>query len=565
MKFSDFEYNRPSAETFKKEIIAQLKAFREAKNFDQQKESILAINELRSNFDSMYSLASVRHSINTKDAFYEGENDFFDNTYPELGQYTNDYFRALLASPFRTELEAEFGSQLFVIAELRLKTFEPAIVEDLKEENKLDSQYRKIKAQAVIEFDGNEYNLSSISPVELSEDRDVRKRASEAKWDFFSKNAEKIEDIYDQMVKKRHKMATALGYKNYIELGYARMLRSDYDAKMVANFRKQVQEHIVPIATKLLKRQANRLGLDSLKYYDESFKFPSGNPKPKGEPQWLEEQASTMYAELSKETNEFFEFMRNKELMDLVAKDGKQTGGYCTFLNKFKTPFIFSNFNGTSHDITVLTHEAGHAFQAYSTSHNTKLYDYLWPTYEACEIHSMSMEFFTWPWMDLFFKEDTEKFKFSHLSGSILFLPYGVAIDEFQHIIYENPDMTPAERNAAWTELEKKYLPHRDYDGNKHLEEGRFWQRQSHVFGMPFYYIDYVLAQTCAFQFWKRSLEEKDSAWEDYIKLCNAGGSMSFLDLVKLGNLKSPFEDGCLADVVKPIQAYLDSVDDSKF
>lgn len=565
MKFSDFTYERPSIQVFKEDFLQNLQIFREAKTFQDQKKAIIAINKLRSDFDSMYSLASVRHSIDTTDRFYEGENDFFDDNYPELNGQINDYFRALLASPFKKELEEEFGKQLFVIAELRLKTFEPSIVDDLKEENKLDSQYRKIKAQALIKFDNQEYNLSSISPLEMSKDRALRKRATEAKWNFYAEKADQIENIYHNMVQIRHKMATKLGYKNYIELGYARMLRSDYNAEMVAKFRKQIQEHIVPLTTQLLKRQAKRLDLENLKYYDEGFKFPSGNPKPKGSPKWMEEQARIMYAQLSTETDEFFRFMSDKELMDLVAKDGKQTGGYCTFLNKFKSPFIFSNFNGTSHDITVLTHEAGHAFQAYSTSSNMTIYDYLWPTYEACEIHSMSMEFFTWPWMDLFFKEDTKKFKFAHLAGSLLFLPYGVAIDEFQHIVYENPTMTPQERNAAWLELEKKYLPLRDYAGNKHLEEGRFWQRQSHVFGMPFYYIDYVLAQVCAFQFWQRSLEDKEGAWKDYITLCNAGGAMSFLDLVKLANLTSPFEDGCLAEVVKPIQEYLDSVDDSVF
>ncbi|MCH2023379.1 MAG: M3 family oligoendopeptidase [Saprospiraceae bacterium] len=565
MKFSEYTYERPSVKTFIEAFEIELSNFKNAKNYLEQKSAILSINELRSDFDSMGSLASVRHSINTKDNYYEEENNFFDDNYPELTSYINDYYRALLISPYRTELETEFGRQLFVIAELRLKSFEPEIIEDLKVENKLDSQYRKIKAQAIIEYDGKEYNLSSISPLELSKNRTIRKGAAEAKWAFFEKNTEEIESIYDKMVQKRHKMATALGYKNYIELGYARMLRSDYNYQMVANFREQVKEHIVPIASNLLNRQAKRLGLDSLKYYDEGFKFPSGNPTPKGNPIWLQNQASIMYAQLSSETDDFFRFMTEKELMDLVAKDGKQTGGYCTFLNKYKSPFIFSNFNGTAHDITVLTHEAGHAFQCYSTSKKTTLYDYIWPTYEACEIHSMSMEFFTWPWMDLFFKEDTEKFKFSHLTGSILFLPYGVAIDEFQHIVYENPGMTPNERNAAWAAIEEKYLPERDYENNTYLKEGRFWQRQSHVFGMPFYYIDYVLAQICAFQFWKRSLEDKNSAWKDYIKLCNAGGTKSFLELVKLANLQSPFENGCIAEVVQPIQAYLKTVDDSKF
>lgn len=564
-KFDSFAYQRPDTNQFKQSFAEHLTAFKTATNLKAQLSAIRAINQLRSDFDSMYSLASVRHSIDTTDPFYEAENAFFDTHYPALTEHINDYFRALLDAPNRAELEEKLGKQLFAIAELRLKTFEPAIISLLQEENKLDSKYRKIKAQAVIEFEGKEYNLSSIGPLELSQDRATRQRASEAKWNFYAQVAPQLEEIYDQQVKLRHKMATTLGYNNYIELGYARMLRSDYNADMVANFRRQIKKHIVPIASQLLRRQSKRLGLKHLCYYDEGFKFPSGNPTPKGSPEWMEDQAEQMYQELSPETSHFFRFMRDKQLMDLVAKDGKQTGGYCTFLNKFKAPFIFSNFNGTSHDITVLTHEAGHAFQAFSSSQHVNVYDYIWPTYEACEIHSMSMELFTWPWMELFFKEDTEKFKFDHLAGAILFLPYGVAIDEFQHEVYQHPDMTPAERNAVWKRLEAEYLPLRDYNGNEHLEAGRSWQRQSHIFGMPFYYIDYVLAQICAFQFWQRSLEDKEAAWAAYMKLCNTGGSQSFLDLLDLAQLQSPFEDGCLAKVVQPIQAYLDSVDDSVF
>ena len=565
MKFTEYKYERPDLESFKNQFQKQLQVFTEATLIEHQIAAIESIDALRSEVDSMYSLASVRHSIDTQDRFYETENNFFDNNYPELNEYINRYYRALLDSKFRTALENKYGSQLFVIADLRLKSFEPAIIDDLKEVNKLDSQYKKIKAQAKIEYRENTYNLSSISPLELSEDRQVRKGASEAKWSFYTKKATEIESIFHKMVQKRHKMALTLGYKNYIELGYANMLRSDYNAEMVANFRKQVQDYIVPIAVKLLKKQAKRIGLEKLNYYDEGFKFPSGNPTPKGSPTWLQEQASTMYAKLSPETDDFFQFMTQKNLMDLVAKDGKQTGGYCTFLNKFKAPFIFSNFNGTAHDITVLTHEAGHAFQCYSTSRNIAMYDYIWPTYEACEIHSMSMEFFTWPWMNLFFKEDTDKFKFAHLSDAILFLPYGVAIDEFQHIVYENPDMTPAERNQAWLDVEQKYLPLRNYEDNQHLKEGRFWQRQSHLFGMPFYYIDYVLAQVCAFQFWKRNKEAPSEAWKDYITLCKAGGSKSFLDLVQLAQLRSPLETGCIAEVITEIENYLDGLDDSEF
>jgi len=565
MKFNEYTYQRPDLEGFKANFKETLGHFQDATDAKAQGILLQEINKLRVEFDSMGTICSIRHSVDTNDKFYEAENRFYDEYYPEISELINTYYKALLQSKFRAELENEYGSQLFVLAELNLKTFEPEILSSLKEENKLSTAYNQIKARAKIEFRGSSYNLSSISPLELDKDQQTRKEAQEAKWGFFSQNAGEIEGIFDQMVKLRQSMAEKMGYKNYIPLGYARMRRSDYTPEMVANFRNQILEHIVPIATELYARQAKRIGLDNLAYYDIALGFPSGNPTPKGEASWMETQAAQMYAELSKETDEFYRYMWDHGLMDLSSKDGKMTGGYCTFIGKYQSPFIFSNFNGTSHDVTVLTHEAGHAFQCYATSRNQKLYEYLWPTYEACEIHSMSMEFFTWPWMQLFFKEDTEKFKFEHLTAALQFLPYGVAVDEFQHVVYENPDMTTAERNSAWREIERKYMPHRTYEGNEFLEAGGFWQRQSHIFNSPFYYIDYVLAQICAFQFWKRSLEDKEAAWQDYVKLCKAGGSMSFLKLVELSGLRSPFESGTVEWAVQPIKDFFEQTDDSKF
>ncbi len=565
MKFSDYAYQRPDLQSFKSSFQQGLDQFINAQNAEQQAKLVHELNALRIEFDSMASICSIRHSINTNDKFYETENQFFDEHYPETAELINDYYRALLTSPFRKELEADLGKQLFVLAELSLKTFEPEILQDMKDENKEGTAYNQLKARAKIDFRGQTYNLSSINPLELDPDRNTRKEAQDAKWKFFESNAGEVEGIYDRLVKLRHGMANKLGYKNYIPLGYARMRRSDYGPEQVAVFRKQILEQIVPIATELYKQQAKRIGLEKLEYYDLALGFPDGNPTPKGEAPWMEEQAGKMYKELSTETDEFYRYMWDNGLMDNSAKDGKMTGGYCTFIGKHQSPFIFSNFNVTSHDVTVLTHEAGHAFQCYATSRNQNLYEYLWPTYEACEIHSMSMEFFTWPWMNLFFKEDTEKFLYEHLSGAVQFLPYGVAVDEFQHIVYENPDMSPAERNRAWRAIEKKYLPHRTYEGSEFLENGGFWHRQSHIFTSPFYYIDYVLAQICAFQFWKRSLEDKEVAWKDYVNLCKAGGSKSFLDLVKLAGLKSPFDEGTVEWAVQPIKEFFEKKANVKF
>lgn len=564
MKFEDFEYTRPVMADFNARFDQLLTAFEAAENFENQSQILVQIDSLRTEFATMFNICHIRHTINTADNFYEQENDFFDENSPLTEALTNRYYGAILQTPFRKELEAVWGSQLFVIAELSLKTFRPEILEDMQDENRLSSEYTKLKASAKIHFDGKDYNLSSIFPVETSPDRDLRRRASAAKWSFYAEIAEKNEIIFDNLTKTRHRMAQSLGYQNYVGLGYARMLRSDYDAAKVADFRQQILQHVVPVAAALYEKQRVRLGLEKLKFYDEEFRFASGNPKPKGEPAWILKNAVQMYSELSPETKEFFDFMCQNNLMDLEAKDGKAPGGYCTYIGDHHSPYIFSNFNGTSGDIDVLTHEAGHAFQVYS-SRNVGLSDYQWPTYEACEIHSMSMEFFTWKWMHLFFEEDTDKYKFAHLSGAILFLPYGVAVDEFQHFVYENPDASIAERNTAWRNIEKKYLPWRDYDGNEFLESGGYWQKQSHIFNSPFYYIDYTLAQICAFQYWSWERKNPKAAWDSYVKLCKAGGSHSFLDLVKSAGLRSPFEEGCVSEVVADIRAWLDTVKDATF
>ncbi|EGW37218.1 M3 family oligoendopeptidase [Desulfosporosinus sp. OT] len=563
MKFREFTYKRPDLSELETKFSGLLAKFDQAGDFEQQDALMVAINELRSEFETMEQLVIIRHTVDTNDLYYEEEQTYFDEVMPIYQGLISRYYQLLVNSKFRQALEEKWGKQLFTKADLTLKTFAPEIIQDLQQENKLSSEYTKLIASAKIMFEGEERNLPGLVPFQLSTDRSMRKRANEAKYAFFSANEMKFDEIYDGLVKVRARIAEKLGYKNFIELGYARMLRSDYTPVMVANFRKQVLDSIVPVASKLRERQRKRLGSEVLVYYDEKFDFQTGNAKPKGDPEWIVANGRSMYNELSVETGEFFKSMVENELMDLVAKKGKAGGGYCTYISNYQVPFIFSNFNGTSGDIDVLTHEAGHAFQVYC-SKDYQIPEYHWPTYEACEIHSMSMEFFTWPWMELFFQEDTAKYKFAHLSAALLFIPYGVTVDEFQHFVYAHPEASSQERKAAWREIENKYLPHRIYEDNDYLERGGYWHQQGHIFGDPFYYIDYTLAQICAFQFWKRSRENHDTAWADYLRLCKAGGSQSFLELVELANLISPFQDGCIASVVGVIEDWLDGVEDAK-
>ena len=563
MNFNDYKYEHIEVEKIKDEFSENIKNFENSKNVEEQCEYFDKIIKLRNYVDTMQTLVSIRHSIDTTDKFYDKENEYMDEISPILFGFTNDFYKVLVNSKFKKELIQKYGKFLFDLAENTLKTFSSEVIPDFQEENRLTSKYEKLIASAKIEFDGKELNLSQMVPYTQSKDRNMRIEAAKKVANFFSENKEEFDNIYDSLVKVRDKMAKKLGYKNYVEFGYKRLSRLEYDAKMVAGYRKQVLENIVPIHTELRKRQEKRLGVGKLRFYDEAIKFNSGNADPHGSPEWILNNGKTMYKELSKETDEFFTFMTKNNLLDLLSKKGKMSGGYCTYIPDYKSPFIFANFNATSHDVDVLTHEAGHAFQVYQ-SRGYEVPEYLWPTYEACEIHSMSMEFLTWPWMNLFFEEDTEKYKFIHLSEALLFIPYGVTVDEFQHWVYENPEVSPQERREKWLKIEKKYLPTRDYGEVEELKDGIFWFRQGHIFSSPFYYIDYTLAQVCAFQFWIKANENREKAWSEYLNLCKLGGSKPFFELMKLANLKNPFEKGVLAEVVPKIKEYLDSIDDMK-
>lgn len=561
MKFKDFVYERPNIEAYIEKANQLLSRIGEENAYQDELAAIKEFFDLNDELDSLITLVSIRNSLNTQDKFYEEEQNFFNEQVPRLQQYDHLLSMKLLSSKNHNHLEEDLGSLMFEQAKLKQKTFNPKIIPLLQKENKLATEYSKILASAKIEFQGNTYNLSQMGPFLQNLNRDIRHKAQLKVSEFFFENEHKIDDIYDQMVKTRNQIALDLGYDNYVQLGYDRLGRTDYDYLDVENYRKQIFNQVVPLVQDLVLKTAKRIGIEEPKSYDLALQFKDGNPTPKGDRAWQVNNAKKMYEELSEETGEFINFMINHDLLDLDAYPGKSGGGYCTYIPKYKTPFIFANFNGTAHDVNVLTHEAGHAFQVYQSR---ELYpQYRWPTMEAAEIHSMSMEFLTWPWIHHFFEKDTDKFKYSHLTGAISFLPYGVAVDEFQHEIYANPEMSKDDRKALWRKIERKYLPYKDYDDDSFLDKGTFWYRQGHIFSAPFYYIDYTLAQVLAFQYFVLSNENHDEAFKSYLSLCRLGGSKSFVDLINSVGLDNPFKDGTVKRVIEPIKNFLDSIDDS--
>ncbi len=549
MKFSEMPYERIDMDEVKKtyrDIIDRTKA---AASGEEQFEIHREYYKFSDNIRTSMELAMIRHDIDTTDEFYEKESDFYDEVTPIISQYENEYGKVLYDSPYRDYLESKIGKVTFKNIEIANKAFNEKIIPLMQEENALSSRYSKLIATAKIPFEGEVYNLSLMRKFQTSPDREVRRKAWKAVSDYFLSVTDEIDEIYDKMVKNRTEQARQLGYENYVELGYYRMNRNCYDKAMVENFRKQVKEYFVPFANQLHEQRRARIGVEKLSYIDTDVYFTNGNPAPIGTPDEILAAGQKMYGELSPQTKEFFDFMMENELFDVLGRKTKRQGGYMTYIPNFKSPFIFANFNGTSGDVDVITHECGHAFQGYIVR-DDEIREYADITMETAEIHSMSMEYFTYNWMELFFGDRKEDYLKMHLEDSSAFVPYGCMVDEFQHIVYEHPEMSPAERKAAWAKLEKVYRPHMDYEEDPFFGQGGFWQKQPHIFGSPFYYIDYCLASVCAMQFKAMMDEDFDKAWENYYKLCKLSARDFFTNVIREAGLKSPFEDGCIKELV---------------
>ncbi len=562
MKFNEMQYTRPDIEAVKSQMDALCTRLEEAESYAEAKAVFLEKEKLVNHVETMSTLCSIRHSINTKDAFYDSESDFWNAAYPELSEYLQKFLGNLLKSRFRPDFEAEYGNIIFMNAEIAMKTFSPEIIADLQAENELTTEYSKLIASAQIPFEDGVYTLSQLGPFQSDPDDARRLAAWKANGNWYLENQAKLDEIYDKLTHLRDKMGKALGYDNYTQLGYYRMGRNCYGKEDVERFREAVRKYLVPVADSIYRKRAERLGKEyPMSFADNALSFRSGNPRPQGDADAIVAQAKVFYDALSPETSEFFNTMLDGSLMDLLSTEGKQSGGYCTGIIDYQVPFIFANFNGTQGDVEVVTHEAGHAF-AYWYNRKRIPSETAWPSMESCEVHSMSMEFFAWPWAEGFFGKDTRKFLYSHLSGALTFIPYGTMVDHFQHLVYEKPDMTPAERHETWKELLGIYMPWCRLDGEIPVYgEGHGWQRQGHIYGSPFYYIDYCLAQTVALQFWARIREDLPDAWKHYIAYTEQGGSHTFTDLLKNAGLDSPFDESCLRGVCEKAKQWLDGFD----
>ena len=558
MKFKDMPYERVDFEQVEQEMRTLMEAFDSAKDGEEQFAVHQKYYALTDRVGTQMTIAHIRYDADTTDEFYSAEHDYYNEKSPIYHNLALEYEKKLYASPYRDKLVEKIGPVAFKNMEIAQKAMDERLIPLMQEENNLTTEYSKLIAGAKIPFDGQELNLSLLRPYTVHQDRSVRAAAWKAQSEFFAANAQTLDEIYDKLVKNRTAQARALGYDNYLELGYYRMCRNCYGREEVEAFRKQVKEDFVPFAEKLHDRRRQRLGLEKLSCIDTAVYFKEGNPAPLGTPQEILEAGRKMYGELSPETRDFYDFMMENELFDVLGRKTKRAGGYMTYMPVYQAPFVFANFNGTSGDVDVITHECGHAFQGW-LSGKDPIREHSDITMETAEIHSMSMEFFAQKWMPLFFGERARDYIEMHLEDAAAFIPYGCMVDEFQHIMYQRPELTPDERNRIWLELEKKYRPWIDFEDLPFYGRGAGWQRQLHIYLYPLYYIDYCMAQTMAFQFWMASMENREDAWKRYLAFVDIAGTKTFEEAAQAVGMKLPYAPGCIKEIGEAISKWIDA------
>ena len=560
MKFNEMTYTRPDIDALLarcRELAAKAAA---APDGDALVRLYYEQSEAFAEYNTAANLANIHYTCDTRDAYWKAEQDFFDANGPAVTNASVEISRAFLANPHVDALTEKFGTTCVAGMKNAVLSMDDRTVELQQQFNALVSRYQQIYGGALVELDGKQLTIPQLGPYKEDLDPAVRRAAYEAEAGYFDAHRAELDELYGQIVQNLNAQARVMGYHDYSELSYVRMNRIGYGPEEIRKFRDQVANDVVPQLQKVMALRAKRTGIAHPAFTDLPILFRDGNPKPIPGYKARMDAARTMYHELSPETAEFIDFMQDNELFDVESRPGKMSGGYMTSLPSYKAPFIFANWNDTSGDVDVLTHECGHAFEGYVAERDPAIpADLECPGMESAEIHSMAMEFLTAPWHHLLFGRDTDKYALLHAEDSFVFLAYGCEVDEFQHIMYQNPDLTPDERNAEWLKLEKKYRPWIDFADLPFYGRGAGWQRQLHIYECPFYYIDYCLSTMAALQFFLLSLTDHKDAWERYLRLVRRAGTASYTELLETAGLKVPFEEGSIKGIAQQMTDWLEN------
>ena len=556
MKLSEIPYQRPDPEAVLAEMKALTEKLRGAQSYEEARAVFLAREEKSKFIDTMDLVAMIRRNMDRDDAFYKDEDAFWWDFEPKMDEYERSWAEAMLDSPFREDFAAEYGEMLFLNAEFERRSSSEAIVADRQRENKLIVEYGEQFEDYEVPFEGGLVSSDELDAIREDTDAERRLAAYIADGAYWRGKADKLDAIFDELVKLRDGMGRKLGYDGYTDLAYC-ILKRTFTKEDVRRFREAVVRYVVPVADAIKREQAKRIGRPyPLAYSDNEFFYKSGNPHPAGGPDDLIEEGRKFFESLSPEAGEFFRHMIDEEMMFVHAG-----GGNDVYLPLYETPFLMVELDGSGDSVRSFMHEAGHTF-AYWMNRKRVPADTIKPSEDVTELHSMCMELLSLQHAEGFFGSDAGTYSYALLAESIAFITYGTMVDHFQHIVFEHPELTPAERHAEWNRLEAIYEPWIAFDPEMpYYGEGMLWQQQGHIYECPFMYIDYVLTGAVALELWAILQRDPQEAWERYMALVRQGGSRPFTELLKHAGLASPFDETCLKTACAAAKDWLDGFD----
>lgn len=559
-KICEYEYKRASVE---KAIEFVKAAAREVRSATCANDIVAARKKLREYMDvfsTAVGLAMIRHTLDTRDEFYAAEQDYYDENLPALSAATTEFDRAIIESPHVKELESLVNPIILQNIRAGLRVMDERIVDDRIAENKLVTRYDKLLAGLAYPWNGKTVTLGEMHGFCKDKDRAVRKAAFAVIGNTLASVGAELDDIYDKLVKVRDRMAKKMGFSNFVEMGDLRIGHIGYGRAQIGVFRESVLTDVVPVLSRLKAELAARLGLDRIHLYDNDIYINGGNIDPVGTAEDLFAAAQAMYDEMSPALGAFFRDMCAAQAIDYKARVGKLGGGYAEMLFAYKQPFIFANFNGTMDDVGVLTHELGHAY-AFKRAVDCGIDgDLFVGGMETAETHSMGMEALCNRYNSYFYGEREKAATYQQIFDAFNFLAYGVIVDYFQQLVYEQPEMSPKARRELWLELERKFRPYVDMSDMPFYCDGGRWQYQKHIYESPFYYIDYCLSTCLALQFGELAAADYSDALNRYLALVDAGGTKPISRLAADAGLDSPFDVGALKKVCEQISVHLHSL-----
>ena len=477
---------------------------------------------------------------------------FVENVQPKLSEYSDILNRRLIEHKAVQELPERFD-----ILVKGLKTD----IEIFREENiplntqatKLVTEYNEICGAQMVEFDDEQKTFAQMAIYLENTERSIREAAWKAVSERRFEDNERISEIYDELIQIRHQIATNAGYEGFQQYMFASMHRYDYTIEDCLEFHDSIESVCQPLRLRTDEEREQELGLGSLRPWDMGVDVKGRPPlQPFNEVQEMVDGCSRIFHTMSEELGNYFDQLDTNDCLDLDSRKGKAPGGYQYYLQKSRMPFIFMNAAGTQRNVETMIHEAGHAFHSFYSGHLDLIHERDSPI-EFAEVASMSMELLTHPhWEEFYDAKNADRARRKHLEDIISFMPWMATIDAFQYWVYANPNHSREERAERWLELAERFGPKVDMSGFEEIHKVS-WQRQGHLFGVPFYYVEYGIAQLGALQMWKYHRRDTEDALTRYKAGLSLGYPRGLTELFEASGLELSFSESYVGSLIGEI------------